>query len=236
MFKRLNWKKALDILLTLILILVFILCVTITYQVSNNGYASVFGYSFFKVLTGSMEPEIPVDSIIVTVKTDIDKVDEGDIVTFVSVSPDMYGQIITHRVVSLENINGEIMLKTKGDANPSGDSYYVTEDLLIGRMIWNSGGDNSLAYVIEFLKSGTGFLICIVLPCLLVAGIIARESIKKLKNDISQMKTQLDSKESDTTEAKETVSEAEKDEIYSRIKEELIEELKQGDRKEEGNK
>ena len=58
----------------------------------------IFGIEFRAVLTGSMEPEIPVGSLVVVVPTAAEKIKAGDDITFVSES----GSVVTHRVIEID--------------------------------------------------------------------------------------------------------------------------------------
>ena len=77
--------KAVNILVTVALVLAVILCFTVVTQVLSHGYVTLFGHSLFRVVTGSMEPEIPVGAILVSRETDITELRIGDIVCFFSV-------------------------------------------------------------------------------------------------------------------------------------------------------
>ena len=88
----------------------------------NGSTPSVFGYSIFRVSSGSMEPELKVGDII------LDKVVEnpealkvGDVITFKS---DDYGDmLVTHKVIRAPyEENGKLMLQTKGVANEIADN------------------------------------------------------------------------------------------------------------------
>lgn len=78
------------------------------------------------VISGSMEPNMPIGSLIVTKKVPIDRLEVGNIVSFES-----NGEIVTHRIAKMEE--GKIF--TKGDANPSWDEGYVEE--VIGKVLFH---------------------------------------------------------------------------------------------------
>lgn len=75
-----------------------------------------FGVQYFGVLSGSMTPDIPVGSMVVSLPTEIQDIHEGDVVTYVA---DENLTVVTHRVVSVDPVEG--LLTTKGDANDSVD-------------------------------------------------------------------------------------------------------------------
>ena len=86
-----------DVASVAVLCAAVLLCITVALQVAARGYASVMGYSLFRVITGSMEPTIPVNAVIVCRSTDIRDVAVGDVVVFRLA--DLSGEkIITHRV------------------------------------------------------------------------------------------------------------------------------------------
>ena len=118
---------------TLIVVLVFTLVLFFTSRI-NGSTPSVFGYSIFRVSSGSMEPELKVGDII------LDKVVEnpedlkvGDVITFKS---DDYGDLlVTHKVIKAPyEDNGKLMLQTKGVANELEDKP-ISTDKVKGIMI-----------------------------------------------------------------------------------------------------
>ena len=229
---------------TIVLFLAIALCLFVMFQVFTQGYASIGGYSMFRVATGSMGESIPIQSLIIVKRVDIQELEVGDIVTFSSKMPDMAGMTITHRVVEKEvTEQGEIRLITRGDANPSIDSHYLTADNLIGEVIWCSGNRNFFADFISFFTGKVGFLAFVAFPCLLVAGMILRECVGNIKNDMQKVLQQMDEQANQTTSegfacAENAVADdqnsqeksdkaSEYEQMRERIRAELMEELKQ---------
>ena len=189
---RLNWRLASGFT-TLVLVAAIALCLFFTLQSLSTGYVSFFGTSVFRVVTGSMEPEIPVGALLIAQKTDIDDIGERDIVCYRSSSTQLGGIIITHRVVGIyRDPNGDVVLQTKGDANPAADTQMVTEEQLIGRVKTYTGSESAMAKIIQFLTGDIGFLACILLPVLLIAGFIFRDAVRGMKETIDAAKKQLD--------------------------------------------
>lgn len=263
-FKAKIGKKIVSSLVTLLLVCTVFLCFSVVMQVLNRGYASIGGYSLFRVVTGSMEPEIFAGELIASKSVDIDTLEVGDVICFRSKSPQMLGRSITHRVIGRSlDAEGNVQLLTKGDANLAVDEYYVTQDNLIGEVVWQSHTDSFLSDFVGFFSNKISFLACIALPCLLIAGLIFRDCVKNVKQDIAKaMKELLESEgqatalELDPTEEEATprileseteeqpsdsqsqkeetadrvsmeMNPREYEEMYARIRAELIEELKQ---------
>lgn len=112
-----------SVLGTTLLILIIVVCIPLTVP-------RLIGYQIYSVVTGSMEPEIPVGSM-VYVKSIVPKeIKERDVIAF-------YGgrdvnAIITHRVVDNNEISGQII--TKGDANKTEDMNPVSYSEVIGKV------------------------------------------------------------------------------------------------------
>lgn len=96
----------------------------ISIKVMKQDYSSVFGYSTFEVISGSMSPSIEkYDIILVKIK---DEFKVNDVITFKD-----EGSIITHRVTE---IRGDTII-TQGDANNTIDRP-VKRDKIIGRVVY----------------------------------------------------------------------------------------------------
>lgn len=95
---------------------------------------TVFGYSFFRVSSGSMEPELSVGDVILDRTIDDPKsILVGDTVTFKS--HELGDIMVTHKViVAPYEKNGRLMLQTQGIANELPDKP-ITADSVKGVLI-----------------------------------------------------------------------------------------------------
>lgn len=105
------------------LVLVLVIGAKTKMLVTGKDYFEVFGYSIFTVATGSMEPTISQNDIVIVHPKDKYIVD--DIVTFKKDK-----SYITHRVIMVNDNN----LVTKGDANNANDVAISGSDIL-GKVI-----------------------------------------------------------------------------------------------------
>ena len=87
---------------------------------------SVFGYSFYYVLTESMEPEIHSGEMILSRVVPTEELQVGDIVTYMGDTGEFNGKIITHEIIE---IDGDI-LTTKGIANEDPDPAIRSSQVL----------------------------------------------------------------------------------------------------------
>lgn len=223
---------------TLVLCAAVVLCLLIAVQVMTRGYATLGGYSVFRVVTGSMEPTIPVNALVVSRKTDMGQIAVGDIIVFRSRVTLSDEKVITHRVAAVTETDGAPALETRGDANPVADSRLVRENDLIGKVTWHSHQGGGLVKVIGFLSGKFGFLACIVFPILLLGGLVLRSSIDSIRRQLDQVAQEIDDRPASQAgggdypppqmpEGESLLSAAEYKEIYDRVKAEILEELKQ---------
>ena len=105
---------------------IFILLGVIALLVPLTG-AKLMGYNVYNVISGSMEPTMPVGSIVYVESVAGSAIKEGDIIAFES-----DGTVITHRVVSNKVVEGEFI--TKGDANEEPDMQPIPYSDVIGRV------------------------------------------------------------------------------------------------------
>lgn len=125
----------------------------------------VAGYSILRVLTGSMEPEIPTNSIILIRKSNPSDVRVGDVISFYSADPALRGSVNTHRVIEIEQENQRTVFVTKGDANMIKDEYPPTDLDLIGIVI---GTSYYFGVAIQLLSNPLVFFPLILLPLLIL--------------------------------------------------------------------
>ncbi|MCI6466731.1 MAG: signal peptidase I [Faecalicatena sp.] len=118
-----KFASVLSVLGTVLLIAVIVLCVPITIP-------QMFGYQVYTVISGSMEPAIPTDSLVYTKSLPPENVKVDDVIAFYSA--DDTGAIITHRVVKNQVVEGQFV--TKGDANDQEDPMPTAYSNLLGRV------------------------------------------------------------------------------------------------------
>ena len=86
-----------------------------------------FNYCLLIIGSGSMTGSIDMGDAIIYEVYDDQIIEEGDVLIF-----DKNGTTYVHRVIKVENIEGQIRYTTKGDANLSEDSGYITSSNIIG--------------------------------------------------------------------------------------------------------
>ena len=86
-----------------------------------------FGINAYAVRTASMSPTCPIGTMIFAKPTSIDRLHEGDIIVFQKNT-----LIVTHRIYSISDNK----VRTKGDNNNTPDSFEISEDELVGQVVF----------------------------------------------------------------------------------------------------
>lgn len=219
-------------LLTVILILAVVLCVYVVIQVMSRGYANLGGFMMFRVVTGSMEPTIPTGALLIAREVDIATIQLDDIVCFRTQLSEIWGRIVTHRVTAvMQSPAGSILLETKGDANLVTDLYLVDESNLVGKVVWYTGNGNLMAGILSLFSNKIVFLSCIVLPTMLISSLILKDSVAGIRRDMQLMLEEAERQEQQAQNPEPDplcgMTQEEYNEMYERIRAELMEELAQ---------
>lgn len=135
---------------------------------AGGNTPSLFGYRVFRVAGGSMQPLIQENTCILVRETDTDELEVGDVITFVSTDPSIYGSYNTHRIYDIyENAAGERCFVTKGDANDYPDVYDVMADRVVGCFVGEMPGGPLLGSLIGWLHEKNIYFLAVILPLLL---------------------------------------------------------------------
>lgn len=161
-------KKAVKIIGNVCFVAVVALLGLLVFASAGGNTPSLFGYRVLRVVSGSMEPLIQEDTCILIRETDTDGLEVGDIITFVSTDPAIYGYYNTHRIYDIyEDAAGERCFITKGDSNEYPDAYDVTADRVVGVFRGELPGGRLLGALISKLHERNVYFLVVILPLLL---------------------------------------------------------------------
>jgi signal peptidase len=135
-------RRAIDIALALLVVAV------VAIGLAAN-LAPQAGARLLAIRTGSMEPSMPVGSLIVAVAADPGTLQIGDVV---SVSLDG-GATLTHRISNIVEQDDSRMFELKGDANALHDPVLVVPAQVVGRV---DAALPLLGYLLAMLSMPTG--------------------------------------------------------------------------------
>ena len=174
-------RKILSVIIDIILVIYLIFSISvaaIAISSSKTDVPSIFGNTLNTIQSGSMDPTFNVGDLLIC-KTDVDcsALKEGDIIGFRTTVEDANGVtvkvVVVHRIIKIEDVNGDKYITTKGDNNPAEDETPLIvkdgkcEDIVCR---WNKPGEQTGIRIegggkfVDFIKSPNGILYCLVIP------------------------------------------------------------------------
>ena len=150
-------KKIWNTITTLLVILVIILALLLV-------GVRLIGFQVFTVLSGSMEPNYHVGSLIYVKEVDPFTLQSGDVITFM-LDEDT---VATHRIVDVvpdEEDSSVIRFRTKGDANESEDGSLVHYKNVVGSPVLTIP---KLGYVASYIQQPPGMYVAIAAGAILL--------------------------------------------------------------------
>ena len=172
-------KKIIFIFLVIILYNVVLLYMS---YIDKFDTPSFYIYKAYLISTESMEPELKkVDAIIIK-KVAEDQLRVNDIVTF-----KINGEIITHRIVRIDEVNSEKFYITKGDNNNVEDSDELRFSDIEGKQIIKIP---HLGNIVAGLKNGIVIILVVLIALIMYLNRIemkekseARREKKKIEDE-----------------------------------------------------
>lgn len=123
-------------------------------RVMGVEHPTIFGYSIAVVVSGSMEPSLSVDDLLVNRLQSHYK--EGDIITFQSGN-----SLTTHRIVRISD-KGYV---TQGDANNAPDQEIISPEAVVGQVVQVIP---KVGRILAFLKTPLGMILLVLSGFLLI--------------------------------------------------------------------
>lgn len=129
-------------------ILIIVLGYTVIGNISgtNKTIFNFLHFGNFVVLTGSMEPSISPGDYITVVKTDVNKLEVGDVITY-----KFNGATVTHKIVEI----GNDTVTTQGTANNVADDP-IDKSNIVGKYLFKIP---KVGYIMSFLSSTAGLIL-----------------------------------------------------------------------------
>lgn len=199
-------KKVLNAIMSVLSTLMMILavCVMVFTIVSVNTFnrqdRSLMGYKAFIVLSDSMSAtDFDAGDLVLTKDVNPDTLQEGDIIAYISENPDNYGEVVTHKI---RTVNPDGTFTTYGTTTDTDDAYPVTWEQVLGKY------DRALPKVGEFfnfLKTTPGYICCIFVPFAILIMMQGLNTVKLFKQykreqqeDIDRQKAELEQERMET--------------------------------------
>ena len=178
------WKCIGNIVFVLSVVLLIMLTAVVFMMQNGSDGRMVFGnHAFARVVSGSMEPQIPTGSFILVERVDLNTLAVGDVISFWSDDPKVpQGFPVVHEIVQIDPTTyAEPVYVTKGVANDFTDEYPVFADRIIGRVVWHS---EFIGQIIGFAQAPYMFpiLIGILVICLIINIVSVVREAKAVSN------------------------------------------------------
>lgn len=136
----------------------------------------ISGHRIYIVTSGSMEPAIPVGSLVI-IRPQPDYA-VGDVVNFAQSGRS--NVTVTHRIADIKNGEMAVEYVTKGDANEDPDSELVPATDVLGKL-WVT--IPYLGYVAQFAKTKFGLMFLVVIP----ATLLVYSEILEIKSELRRI-------------------------------------------------
>ena len=151
-------------------IIIWNLAIIIQTLQNPNETPSVFGIKIFCIISGSMEPNISINDLLIIKEVSQNEINSKDIISFT-----VNGETITHRIENIStDESGDLVYTTKGDANNIEDADTIKFEDIEGKYI---GKIPKIGKIILALKSKT--TLGIVLLVLILLYIFEQKSNEK---------------------------------------------------------
>lgn len=160
----------------------------------------IFGYQVYQIVSGSMEPAIPVGSAIYVKEYAGEALQSGDVIAFW-----VDDSVIAHRILQIDYDAQQVF--TKGDANEAPDMNPVSFEQIIGKVEYSVPviGTMMMLYAIPFGK------ICVFI--FLMAGVLFQLLAGRLQNRNEKHRDELNE-----ASAKVSPEKAAKRKLYKQVK------------------
>lgn len=214
-----TFKKIFNTIINILIIAVLvvsILVATLALTSKSSGISNIFGYTVQVVVSDSMDGGNPDfeggdfqrGDVIIGIITHNEELEtpetykEGDIVTykgFLQGNDHLGEQLICHRIIDVQERNGETVYQTQGDNHsvsqlPDQNSVdeYITARSIVAKFYTDDFEGikiEGLGKAYEFINSQLGFFLCILLPMIifflyvLITVVINFVEYKKAKED-----------------------------------------------------
>ncbi len=147
----------------------------------DNQATSVLGYSFYKTRAVNMVPNIPVNTVVIAKKAEIENINVGSVILC-----NIGDYTALTRVVEMQQENGKQYYVVKFDTSPAVETFRVEKDAVIAKAVWQL---ESLGKFLDFATSVPGIIIAIIIPLgiIIIMQVIKIKNIRELEREASSI-------------------------------------------------
>ena len=150
-----------------------VITLVIVAAAASFAITRLMGGGVYTIVSGSMEPEYRVGSLIYVMPAKPEELKKGDVITFV-MADDV---TVTHRIVRVLGDGGSgLRFVTKGDANDTEDAEKVRPENVLGKPVFRIP---LAGHLVERMKTPPGLYIALAAAAILIAAGIIPHIIKR---------------------------------------------------------
>jgi len=208
--KALNIIRSIFVWLMVALAVFMMIFTIVSVSTFDRADRNLFGYKAFIVLSDSMsKTDFNAGDLVLVKEVDPSTLKEGDIIAYTSQNPSNYGETVTHKIRKLTtDANGEPGFVTYGTTTDTDDETVVTYPYVLGKY---QGRIPKVGTFFQFLKSTPGYIVCILVPFLLLIlleGIRCIRLFRKYKSEQqAELQAERDKIEADRAETQRMMQE-----------------------------
>lgn len=208
-------KKAWKIISTtfvwiMVVVAVFMMVFTIiSVNTFNRNDRDIFGYRCYIVLSDSMSAtDFDAGDLVLVKEVDPTTLQVGDIIAYQSQNSENYGATITHKIrAKTTDANGNPGFITYGTTTNTDDETVVTFPFILGKYQLALPGVGSF---FQFLKTTQGYIVCILVPFLLLILYQGLNCVKIFKmykaEQLAELKAEKDALEAQKKQSEEMMA------------------------------
>ena len=177
MKKTLNVIKNVVVWLMVILAVFMMIFTVVSVNTFDRSDRSLFGFKAFIVLSDSMsKTDFSAGDLVLIEEVDPSTLKEGDIISYTSQNSANYGETVTHKIRKMTtDANGEPGFITYGTTTDTDDETVVTYPYVLGQYKTHIP---KVGKFFQFLKTTPGYIVCILIPFLLLILIQGLNCVK----------------------------------------------------------
>ncbi len=192
-------KKTWNVISTVFVWLVVVVAVAmmiftiVSVTTFDRSDRSLFGYKAYIVRSDSMSAtDFSAGDLILVQEVDPTALQPGDIIAYISMDNENYGETITHKIRSLTTApDGQPAFITYGTTTGVDDAAPVTYGQVLGRYKVALPGVGAF---FSFLKTVPGYICCILLPFMLLIVVQGINSIKLFRQYKAEQMAEIEAK------------------------------------------
>ena len=165
-------KKIFKYIMLNVLIILFIINLILSFEENTH----IFGIYMFNIVSGSMEPTLEIDDVVVVQKCEPSQLQIGDIITF-----QQEGRTISHRILDITKEKNIIKFRTKGDNNEIPDSDLVPESQVYGKVLFSIKKIGKIISYIQNIRGLINVVFFVIIVYILVSLRDKQKNTRKMK-------------------------------------------------------